>query len=264
MPIQLIATDIDGTFIDHQSHYDRAWFNQLHQRMLAHQIRFVIASGNQRAHLEAFFPDDDDILYIAENGAYVADAQHTYALSHFQAADVAALVKYLAAMPDLHFSLCTPKAAYIRSSEPVINKQITRKFCPDTREVTSLLDHTESVVKLALQCPPEQTPALVAQLKARFGAVAHPTSSGRGSIDVIQPGLDKAYGLNILSQQLAIPFKNMVAFGDGGNDVTMLEAVGCGVAMANAPAAIKAHADAVTTSCDEQGVLAWLDQHLPQ
>ncbi|MCI1986405.1 MAG: Cof-type HAD-IIB family hydrolase [Lactobacillus sp.] len=264
MPIQLVATDIDGTFIDHHSRYDRAWFARLYQRMQAHHIRFVIASGNQRAHLEEFFPETPDILYVAENGAYVADANQTYALSHYQDDDVRALLDYLTAIPELHMSVCTADAAYIRTSEPAANKQMTRAFCPDTREVTSLQAHAHNVVKLALQCAPEQTTPLVTQIKTRFGAIAHPTSSGRGSIDIIQPGLDKAYGLNILSQQLAIPLQNMVAFGDGGNDVTMLEAVGCGVAMANAPEAIKAHADDLTTSCDEQGVLAWLDQHLPQ
>ena len=45
-----------------------------------------------------------------------------------------------------------------------------------------------------------------------------------------------------------------MAFGDGGNDVSMLRYAGIGVAMGNANDDVKAHADYVTTSIDEDGV----------
>ena len=45
-----------------------------------------------------------------------------------------------------------------------------------------------------------------------------------------------------------------IAFGDGGNDVSMLNAVGCGVAMGNADHRAKAVADVITTSVDDAGI----------
>ena len=45
-----------------------------------------------------------------------------------------------------------------------------------------------------------------------------------------------------------------MAFGDGGNDMTMLRAAGTSVAMGNALDKVKAHADYVTTSVDEDGI----------
>ena len=49
-----------------------------------------------------------------------------------------------------------------------------------------------------------------------------------------------------------------MAFGDGGNDIAMLQHVGIGVAMGNAMEDVKASADFVTTSVDEDGVVVAL------
>ena len=46
-----------------------------------------------------------------------------------------------------------------------------------------------------------------------------------------------------------------MAFGDGENDITMLDLVGTGIAMGNADEEVKKHADYVTTSVDEDGIL---------
>ena len=51
-----------------------------------------------------------------------------------------------------------------------------------------------------------------------------------------------------------MPREKVLAFGDGLNDVTMIRAAGVGIAMENAEAEVKAVADWVTKSCDEDGV----------
>jgi hydroxymethylpyrimidine pyrophosphatase-like HAD family hydrolase len=51
-----------------------------------------------------------------------------------------------------------------------------------------------------------------------------------------------------------------MAFGDGSNDLTMIQAAGLGVAMANACDEVRAAADYVTTSNDEAGVAAALQR----
>ena len=45
-----------------------------------------------------------------------------------------------------------------------------------------------------------------------------------------------------------------MAFGDGGNDISMLKAAGVGVAMGNASDDVKSHAAYVTTSASEDGI----------
>ena len=48
--------------------------------------------------------------------------------------------------------------------------------------------------------------------------------------------------------------EDTIAIGDGGNDVSMLGYAGIGIAMGNATDEVKAHADYVTTSVDEDGI----------
>ena len=54
----------------------------------------------------------------------------------------------------------------------------------------------------------------------------------------------------------------MIAFGDGENDREMLEAAGLGVAMANGNPVLKAVADTVTASNDEEGIWEILKEYL--
>ncbi len=59
-------------------------------------------------------------------------------------------------------------------------------------------------------------------------------ATGYGSIDLIIPGVHKANGLRILQQRWGIEDHEVVAFGDSGNDIEMLQHAGFGFAMANA------------------------------
>lgn len=53
--IKLIATDMDGTFLNSNKDYDRKRFNRIFQQLQAQDITFVVASGNQVAQLQSFF-----------------------------------------------------------------------------------------------------------------------------------------------------------------------------------------------------------------
>ena len=57
-----------------------------------------------------------------------------------------------------------------------------------------------------------------------------------------------------LTKHLNINLNECVAFGDGGNDRTILQTAGIGIAMGNANEDIKATADYITTSVDEDGI----------
>lgn len=74
------------------------------------------------------------------------------------------------------------------------------------------------------------------------------------SLDVLPPGGSKAEGIKSMLQSLEVPEKDAVAFGDGLNDIEMLEYVGCGVAMGNGVEEAKQAADFVTASVEEDGI----------
>ena len=66
--------------------------------------------------------------------------------------------------------------------------------------------------------------------------------------------ITKASGLEVLSEQLGISMEEIMAFGDGENDIEMLEAVGTGVAMGNATDDVKTVADAICGHVAEDGI----------
>ena len=78
--------------------------------------------------------------------------------------------------------------------------------------------------------------------------------------DITARGADKGTALMTVAAHLGIDREDTVAFGDGGNDKSILQAAGTGVAMGNAPDDVKAVADYVTASVDEDGIARALEQ----
>lgn len=87
------------------------------------------------------------------------------------------------------------------------------------------------------------------QLKSCATARWHPAFC-----DINNSSADKANGIRAIAQQLGIDISETMAFGDGGNDISMLKAAGTSVAMGNALDKVKVSATYVTTSVDEDGI----------
>jgi len=73
-------------------------------------------------------------------------------------------------------------------------------------------------------------------------------------LEITHQGVDKATALLALGQLLGITPAEMVAIGDGENDLAMLRLVGLGIAMGNAPPSVQAAADWVTDTNNRDGV----------
>lgn len=74
-------------------------------------------------------------------------------------------------------------------------------------------------------------------------------------IDVIASGGGKDHGMDVLLAHFGLSLEETMAFGDGENDLPMLRHAAVGVAMGNANQLVKAEADYVTASVDEDGVV---------
>lgn len=73
--------------------------------------------------------------------------------------------------------------------------------------------------------------------------------------DIVPQGLSKSYGASKILERIGVSPEECMAFGDGGNDTPLLEYAGIGVAMGNSPDDVKAKADYVTDTVDEDGVV---------
>ncbi|MBO7101913.1 MAG: HAD family hydrolase [Bacteroidales bacterium] len=81
--------------------------------------------------------------------------------------------------------------------------------------------------------------------------------------DIVAAGNSKAAGMEAICRHFGIRQEETLAFGDGGNDIEMLQWAGIGVAMGNAEQNVKEAADMVTTSVDEEGIEQAVKQLFP-
>lgn len=79
-------------------------------------------------------------------------------------------------------------------------------------------------------------------------------------LEIVPLGIDKAKRLSIILEHLGIDKSEMICCGDGYNDQSMIEYAGLGVAMANAKPEVKAVADYITLSNEEDGVAAVVEK----
>ncbi len=76
----------------------------------------------------------------------------------------------------------------------------------------------------------------------------------RVSVDILPKGVSKANAINLLCQRFNIAIEDTIAFGDGLNDIEMLESVGFSVSMANGHVEALKRADYVTAHVDDDGL----------
>ncbi len=81
-------------------------------------------------------------------------------------------------------------------------------------------------------------------------------------LELVPHGIDKAASLNLLLERLSLTKEHMIACGDGYNDLSMIELAGLGVAMENANDTVKAAANYITLSNEEDGVAHVIEKYL--
>ena len=81
-------------------------------------------------------------------------------------------------------------------------------------------------------------------------------------VEIMAQGIDKAASLDRLVKHMGIKREEVMAFGDGYNDLSMIEYAGMGVSMANGVDEVKENADFVTLSNDEDGIAYALEKLL--
>jgi len=101
---------------------------------------------------------------------------------------------------------------------------------------------------------PENVPARMTELTDWMGDVARVTRSLDWFVEVVNPKVSKAKALAMVADRLGIAQAEVCAIGDNTNDEDMVRWAGFGVAMGNAPAALKSIAKHVTGTVDEAGV----------
>ncbi|MFD4571439.1 HAD family hydrolase [Streptomyces sp. NPDC058417] len=122
---------------------------------------------------------------------------------------------------------------------------------------------TAPLNKIYIQHPELSDDELAEAARRAAGGFVGVAMAGEGVVELLPLGLSKATGLSLAARRLDLRSADTIAFGDMPNDIPMFAWSAHGVAMSNAHDELKAVADEVTTSNEEDGIAAVLNRLLP-
>lgn len=108
----------------------------------------------------------------------------------------------------------------------------------------------QDILQLTPFFPVDYEPDLMARMPKCVSGRWHPEFT-----DITANGADKGKGILAMARHEGFDASRTIAFGDGGNDTSMILQAGIGIAMGNAIEELKQQADYVTTSVDDDGIL---------
>ena len=133
----------------------------------------------------------------------------------------------------------------------------------EVKKIESFKDNLKNPIhKVLLTGKPEYVASIVEEFKQPYGDSLSIYRSAPFFIEVMAQGIDKAASLDRLAKSLGIKQEEVMAFGDGYNDLSMIEYAGMGISMANGVDGVKERANFITLSNDEDGIAYALDKFL--
>ena len=264
--IKLIALDLDGTLLNMEKKVPQGNYQALKECEKA-GIQSVPATGRGVGGIPPMIRELPGANYaITTNGAVVADLKNnkaikTCGLSNEMIQRILNIAKkyHSATDPFIDGRAITEPASIDHMDEFGLSPEM-QKLIRDTREVVpNVMEYVKTTGAEA-----EKVNIFMADLEEREvlrkELMAIPelsiSSSMYNNLEVNAKGADKGSALLWLADYLGIDREETMSFGDGENDIPMIQAAGIGVAMENALDTVKAAADMITLKNDEDGVAA--------
>ena len=258
-PFRAIALDLDGTLTNH----DKVVTPRTRQALLKAQelgTVIILASGRPTYGIvpvaECLELEKRGGYILSYNGGNIVNAKTGEKLFSQFLPDAVIPILYKYAKEKNHALLGyagneiiteMPDDPYVKE-ESRINKMNIRK-------VDNLLDALEPhPTKLLMTGDPTDMIKAEEELVEILGEKMDIFRSAPFFLELVPKGIDKAQSLLRLLSKINLTPADLMAFGDGYNDLSMLKLAGVGVAMANAAPEVRANADYVTLSNEEDGV----------
>ena len=271
-PIRVIALDLDGTLLNSNKELSSGNLAAL-ERAAAAGIEIVPTTGRFYGGMPKVIRDLPFVHYtITINGAETADLRtgeviYRAELPWQQAVDI---MSYLDDFPVIYDCYQGNEAFMTAAQKELIEEMASsphyRKMLHELRQPVPELKRFLEERKMGVQKVqfftnrPEVRLQLMEELPRRFEALAV-SSSVADNVEINQSRANKGEALLALGEHLGLKREQIMAFGDGLNDLSMLKEAGIGVAMANACQEAKELADWIAPSCDEDGVACGIEAY---
>ena len=259
-PFQLVASDIDGTLIHSDGTLSKRTLDVIH----ALPVPFVLVTGRPVRWLRQLYDQmPEPFTAICANGAVIYDP-HIDEILVANPLSVDLLLdvtkRLREAVPDVALAVEVEdgRAFWYEETWPVrwAGDDHNLRLLATPEELTSV-----PAVKLLVRSGdhgPDEFYELVSGLLGGLATVTH--SSRSALVEISAAGVTKAAGLAWLCEREGIDPGEVLAFGDMPNDIPLLTWAGRSVAMGNAHPAVRAVADEVGLTNDEDGVARYLTE----
>lgn len=247
MDKKIIFFDIDGTILDDKKQIPESTMEAIRQ-LRKNGIYTAIATGRGPDEMEWICEALEIDTYVAINGAYaVYEGQEIY-LDSIGQDDIIGLTRTVEQNNHSIAYIAHDDIWTLHDDHPLIHS------CIETLQ----MEYPRIDKKLHIKKPISQA---VVYSEAKDDAMyreQHPNLSfirfHEFGMDAIPKGCSKAIGIQKIIEAVGFEKENVYAFGDAKNDLEMISYVGYGVAMGNSIPELKAMADYVTTSNNENGI----------
>lgn len=165
-----------------------------------------------------------------------------------------------------HLSILTYDGAEIvteNSQDPYVQKEafLNKMAVRETNDF--LTDITLPVAKCLIVGDPKKLIPVESELCVRLQGKINVFRSEPYFLELVPQGIDKALSLDVLLKETGITRQEVIAIGDGYNDLSMIKFAGMGVAMGNAQEPVKKAAKLITLSNEEDGVAEAIEKLIP-
>jgi hypothetical protein len=259
--IRLLVLDLDGTIVDESNHIRDSALRAIHS-VQRHGVAVAFATGRMfRSSLSVYESVDATLPIICHEGALIRQPQTDLVHRHWPLEPhlISAVLdetEHLRGSGRLSVHCYVQDDLYVSnlneaSSKFLEGSNIAPVVVRDLRALASM-----AITKAMVMSDDAQAIARVyRRLKNSSGRIRLKQYKSIPFLEVFHPAVNKRLAVSYLAEELlALRPENVMAIGDDFTDIEMLEYAGIGVAMGNAPAAVKACADWVTTTIEQDGV----------
>lgn len=267
MKYKLLVLDLDGTLTNKKkviTEHTRRTLIEAQER----GVKIVLASGRPTYGVAPLADELELQKYegyiLSYNGGEIIDWK-TNELMYEKVLDPEVLPYLYQCAKDNDFAIVSYDGKYVLTEHPddeyVLKEAILNVMTP--KKVDNFLDAIQHpVAKCLIVGEPTRLAVLEKEmyehLKDRMGVFR----SEPYFLELVPKGIDKAQSLAVLLEEIGMTKDEMIAVGDGFNDLSMIKYAGLGVAMANAQEVVRQNADYITLSNEEDGVAAVVEKFI--
>ncbi len=251
--IRAIFFDIDGTLVSFRSHKLVNSAKEAILELKKKGIKVFIATGRIKAHINNL----DDLEfdgYITTNGFNVHTENKEIYKNVISKEELDAFLYYLENKECFTCSVMTKDGTFInRYDDNVaeVEKAVNLKFTLSNNFAEFVQENMNEVLQINLFVDEEKEKKIMNQIFKNSEATRwHPLFA-----DINTKGGGKHIGVSKILEYYNIDLSETMAFGDGGNDISMIKYVNIGVAMGNANEHLKEVADYITDDVDNDGIV---------